>query len=96
VRARHLALSTDEPDSAVAGLLEGAAGRARARGAFDVAAGLARHSLRLTPAGKGEDAHRRALAEIEDLARAGEVRRAVELSSRLVESLPSGPPAPRR
>ena len=49
VRARHLALSTDEPDAAVAALLEEAAERARERGASDLAAEFARHSLRLTP-----------------------------------------------
>jgi DNA-binding CsgD family transcriptional regulator len=90
VRARHLALSAEEADAAVAMLLEDAAGRARSRGAFDVAAELGRHSVRLTPAEDGDDALRRSLTEIDDLARAGEVARAIELSERLIEALPSG------
>ena len=52
VRARHLALSTDGPSAPVAQLLEEAAARARARGAFDLAAEFAGHSLRLTPPGR--------------------------------------------
>ena len=91
VRARHLALSTDEADAPVAALLEDAAGRARSRGAFDVAAELGRHSVRLTPAGNVDDALRRSLGEIENLARAGDVADAVELSARLIDTLPSGP-----
>jgi DNA-binding NarL/FixJ family response regulator len=91
VRARHLALSTDEADGEIAGLLEAAARRAHARGAFDVAAELGRHSLRLTPAEDTEAALTRALIEIEDLARSGEVGRAVELSDELIARLPSGP-----
>ena len=49
LRARHLALSTDEPDAEVAKLLEEAADRARGREAFDRAADFGGHSLRLTP-----------------------------------------------
>ena len=59
VRARHLALSTDDPDDELARLLEDAAQRASARGAPDLAAEFAGHSLRLTP---GDDARRRAQA----------------------------------
>ena len=91
VRARHLALSTDEADGDIADLLEAAARRAHARGAFDVAAELGRHSLRLTPATDTDAALTRALLEIEDRARSGEVARAVALSDRLIASLPSGP-----
>jgi DNA-binding NarL/FixJ family response regulator len=91
VRARHLALSADEADGEIAELLEAAARRAHARGAFDVAAELGRHSLRLTPADDTEAALTRALIEIEDLARSGEVGRAVELSDELIARLPSGP-----
>jgi hypothetical protein len=91
VRARHLALSADEVDDATAALLEQAAARARSRGAFDVAAELGRHSVRLTPAASADDRFRRALAEIADLAQAGDGGRAVEVSNRLIAELPPGP-----
>ena len=91
VRARHLALSTDEPSGAVAQLLEDAAQRAHARGAFDLAADFAAHSLRLTPTTDTEAALRRALGEIEDLAVAGEMSRALALADRLAATLPAGP-----
>jgi DNA-binding CsgD family transcriptional regulator len=91
VRARHLALSTDEPDESIADLLEAAAGRAHARGADDVAAELGRHSVRLTPVVDAEAILRRSLREIENLARSGEVGPAVELSEQLIASLPPGP-----
>ena len=90
-RARHLALSADEADEATAALLEEAAARARSRGAFDVAAELGRHSVRLTPAGDSEDRLRRGLAEVNDHARAGDVGRAIDVSNRLIRELPPGP-----
>jgi DNA-binding NarL/FixJ family response regulator len=89
-RARHLALSTDEPDEGVAALLEAASHRAARRGAADLAAELARHSLRLTPADERAAADRRALGEIEQLAAAGEVSRALALSDRRIAALPAG------
>jgi hypothetical protein len=49
VRARHLALSTDAPDAAVAAVLDGAARLAADRGAAAAAAELAEQALRLTP-----------------------------------------------
>ena len=88
-RAHHLALSTDEPDSDVAKMLETASERAHKRGASDLAAELARHSHRLTPAADPEIG-RRAVAEIVYLAAAGEARRALSLSDELVKSLPRG------
>lgn len=48
-RARHLALSTTEPDRMVARSLEEAAGRARGRGAPEAAAALLDEACRLTP-----------------------------------------------
>ena len=89
VRARHLALSTDGPDARVAELLEEAADRASRRGAAELAAELARHSLRLTPHDDTEGVYRRSLVEIEQLAAAGEASRA--LADRLVDALPPGP-----
>jgi DNA-binding CsgD family transcriptional regulator len=91
VRARHLALSTDEPCATVAQLLEEAAERARGRGAIDLAAEFAGHSLRLTPPSDAEATLRRALGEIDDLAIAGEMSRALALAERLVATLPAGP-----
>ncbi len=91
LRARHLALSTDDPDATVAEELERAAARARSRGAPDVSADFAGHSLRLTPPGEKSARHRRALLEVEQLAAAGEVRRALDCSDRLVASLAPGP-----
>ncbi len=91
VRARHLALSTDEPDAAVAQLLEEAADRAALRAAFDVAAGFAGHSLRLTPPDDLEALRRRAITEMENRAVAGEVSRALALADRLVATIPPGP-----
>ena len=48
VRARHLALSTDDPDESIASLLERAATRAAGRGANDLASEFAGHGRRLT------------------------------------------------
>jgi DNA-binding CsgD family transcriptional regulator len=90
-RARHLALSNAEPDADVAALLEAAAERARARGASDVAADFAGHALRLTPTSDPLTARRRALAEIEHLAAAGEAGRALALADGLIAALPAGP-----
>jgi hypothetical protein len=90
-RARHLALSTAESDAGVAALLEAAGERARLRGASDVAADFAGHALRLTPKSDPLTARRRALAEIEHLAAAGEAGRALALADELIASLPPGP-----
>ena len=54
-RARHLALSTESPDTEIAAVLEDAAALASTRGAPIAAAELAEHALRLTP----PDAHSR-------------------------------------
>lgn len=48
-RARHLALSTDEPDAAVSAALEEAARASAVRGASATAADLGEQALRLTP-----------------------------------------------
>jgi ATP/maltotriose-dependent transcriptional regulator MalT len=90
LRARHLALSTDEPDESLTSLLDEAAERAARRGLPDVAAEYAGHSLRLTPAGAEEARRRRALAQIRHLAAAGEMRRALHLADALIAELPPG------
>ncbi len=61
-RARHLALSTVEPDAAAAAAIEHAAALVKDRGAPIVAAELGEHALRLTPPDGREDRHRRAIA----------------------------------
>ena len=91
VRARHLALSTDDPDESIASLLERAATRAAGRGANDLASEFAGHGRRLTPVADEASVRRRALAEIEYLAAAGEVRQALSRADRLVRSLAPGP-----
>jgi DNA-binding CsgD family transcriptional regulator len=91
VRAGHLALSTDGPDATVAQLLEDAAERARERGAFDSAAELTAHAVRLTPSRDTGAALRRALAEIEDRAVSGEMSRGLALADALIATLPPGP-----
>lgn len=91
VRARHLALSTDDPDESIASLLERAATRAAGRGANDLASEFAGHGRRLTPVADEASVRRRALAEIEYLAAAGEVRQALSRADLLVRSLAPGP-----
>lgn len=90
LKARYLALSTDDRNEQVASLLEQASIRAADRGAADSAAEFAGHSARLTPLENEEGARRRLMAEIEHLAAAGAVGRALALADQLVESLPAG------
>jgi DNA-binding CsgD family transcriptional regulator len=90
-RARHLALSTDEPDAEIAIVLEEAAERASRRGASDLAAEFAGHSVRLTPSEDADAGFRRAMARVTNLAAAGEVSRARAVSDELIERMPAGP-----
>jgi DNA-binding CsgD family transcriptional regulator len=85
-RARHLALSTDAPDSDVARALEEAAEHARARGATASAAELCEQACRLTPLDEPEAAHRRTVAAARYHFVAGDTARARAL---LEEALPS-------
>jgi DNA-binding NarL/FixJ family response regulator len=91
IRARHVALSADEPDPDAAQLLEDAARRAGERGGSDLAAVFARHSLRLTAPDDEEGTRRRALMQIGYLAAAGEVSQALQQADRLIAALPPGP-----
>lgn len=91
VRARHLALSTVGADVRVAQSLDDAAARSRARGATDLAAEFAAHSLRLTDPEDPLARCRRSLDLISHLAAAGEVRQAMEVADRLAQTLPPGP-----
>ena len=78
-RARHLALSTDVPDSDVAHALEEAAEHARVRGATATAGELCEEARRLTPLDRPEDAHRRTVAAARYRFVAGDTMRAREL-----------------
>jgi DNA-binding CsgD family transcriptional regulator len=86
VRARHLALSRDVPDSDVATTLDEAAILAADRGATAVAAELAEQALRLTPETEVEDRSRRALAAARAHQAAGEWTRARSIATRLAEA----------
>ena len=83
-RARHLALSADQPDADLAAAVEQAAEAAHAQGAPIVAAELGEHALRLTPAQDRADADRRAHQAARSHLAAGEVERARALGSDLL------------
>ena len=83
-RARHLALSRDAPDEAVAAALDEAATLAADRGASAVAAELAEQALRLTPRDSREERHRRALEAAHAHQSAGEWTRARTITTDLL------------
>src|SRR5204863_545354 len=83
-RARHLALSQQAPDAAVAAALDDTATLATARGASAVAAELAEHALRLTPPDACDERHRRALAAAHAQQAAGEWTRARSIATDLL------------
>ena len=89
-RARHLALSTDQPDADLADALEQAAASAHVHGAPIVAAELGEHALRLTPAQNRADADRRTVQAARRHLAAGEVERARVLGNDLVAQAPAG------
>ena len=91
LRARHLALATDEPDQAVAAALDDAATIAAGRGASASAAELAEAALRLTPADEVGERHRRALAAARAHRASGEWTRARTIASELLEDSGLGP-----
>ena len=90
VRARHLALATDDPDAGVAAILDDAATRAVGRGAPAEAAELGEHALRLTPPDADGDRHRRALAAAHAHRTAGEWTRARSIVAELLTRTPKG------
>ena len=67
IRARHLALGTDDPDASVAAALDEAARAARMRGAPEAAADLMAHAERLTPASDVEARARRKVDRVDYL-----------------------------
>ena len=89
-RARHLALSTESPEPAIAGVLEDASELAGTRGAPIAAAELAEHALRLTPPTAHDDRHRRALAAARAQRSAGEWTRARRILADLLAETGAG------
>ena len=90
-RARHLALSCAEPDAAVATELEDAARRASRRGASSLAADMAAHSIRVTPADDLPARVRRTFLAVLHRAAAGDRSGALAQSEELLSLLPAGP-----
>src|SRR5262245_6184294 len=90
LRARHLALSSDAPDPEIAGMLDEAARVAGDRGAAAIAAELAEHARRLTPAESRDDDCRRALAAARAHRAAGEWTRAKTIASDLLTEIGPG------
>jgi DNA-binding CsgD family transcriptional regulator len=91
LRARHLALSREEPDAAIALVLDDATQLAADRGASEVAAELAEQALRLTPAAEAHEHHRRALAAARAQHAAGDWTRARTIATELLAKTESGP-----
>ena len=89
-RGRHLALSVEGPDAAVAAALDEAATRARARGAPGSAADLLEDARRLTPANEGGVARQRAMDAAARRFDAGEVDRARALLEEVMSEAPPG------
>jgi DNA-binding CsgD family transcriptional regulator len=85
-RARHLALSHDEPDADIAATLDEAAALAAERGASTVAAELAEQALRLTPEADDRAHDRRALAAARAHQDAGEWTRAGAIATSLAKT----------
>jgi DNA-binding CsgD family transcriptional regulator len=79
MRARHLALATEDPDAAVAAELDAAAAHTAARGAANAAAELARLALAATPPADDEARARRALTLSHHLLDGGETAAAREV-----------------
>ena len=86
VRARHLALSRDEPDAEVAAILDEAAVLAADRGASAEAAELAEQALRLTSEADVDVRGRRALTAARAHQAAGEWTRARTIATSLAET----------
>jgi DNA-binding CsgD family transcriptional regulator len=94
-RARHLAMSVDGPDAAVAAALDDAARLASRRGAAHAAAELCELALHLTPPGGEDDAHERLLRALRHTWEAGDADRARALGEQAVATAPEGRPRAR-
>jgi DNA-binding CsgD family transcriptional regulator len=82
-RARHLSQSLTDADESVATEIEGAAGQAVLRGAFDAAAELFGAACRLTPAANRESLARRRLGQASALLRTGDIADARRLADEI-------------
>ncbi|HMI98386.1 MAG TPA: AAA family ATPase [Gaiellaceae bacterium] len=91
LRARHVALSTESPETGIAAVLDDAARLAADRGASAFAAELAEHALRLTPPDTGDGRHRRRIAAARAHLAAGEWTRARAIANNLLAEAKSGP-----
>jgi len=91
--ARHAALGTIEPSSAVAAALDIAARRARARGSIDAAAELAELAVACTPVSDRDELLRRTVDASSCLFLLGDVVRARTV---LTQGLDASPPGPAR
>ncbi len=91
LHARHVALSTESPDTGVAAVLGDAARLAADRGASAFAAELAEQALRLTPPDNRDERHRRGLAAARAHLVAGEWTRARTIGNELLAETESGP-----
>ena len=90
-RARHLALATAVADRDIAATLDVASVHARARGAVQAAADLAKRALDLTPAEEQRDTIRRRSVAARLCAEAGDLPTARTLLEQAVGSAPAGP-----
>ena len=90
LRARHLALATDDPNEEVARLLDAAAAVATARLAPAVTAELAEQALRLTPGKSAGERRRRSLAAARAHLAAGEWTRARTITTELLAQTTRG------
>jgi DNA-binding CsgD family transcriptional regulator/tetratricopeptide (TPR) repeat protein len=91
-RARHLALSSDAPDEAIAAALEEAAQRTRARGAPGMAAEMLDQAYGLTPAAHLQLRIRRRIQAAEYHLEAGDTARARGELEEVLQLAPAGPP----
>jgi DNA-binding CsgD family transcriptional regulator len=89
-RARHLGLSAEAPDEAVATAISQGATRAAKRGAPDVAAALLEQATRLTPPTARHEALQRTLDAADQHVAAGDTGRARVLLEELVASSSAG------
>jgi DNA-binding CsgD family transcriptional regulator len=89
-RARHLALAAEGPDADVAEALDGAAARARARGAPDPAAPHWEAAARLTPDDQPEARRERRLAAARCVFELGGVERARTQLEDILADAPTG------
>jgi DNA-binding CsgD family transcriptional regulator len=90
-RARHLALTSAEPDEALAAALDDATARLARRGATDVAATYAQRALEFTPPDDLDASFRRATAAGAHAVAAGDRARARTLFERAIADAPAGP-----